>query len=64
MTKPLTYVETTIPSFYHEARTARTSRYAESGLAGGGTVRERYELVTSPAVLDELAGGIPEHSAI
>ena len=64
MTKPLTYVETTIPSFYHEARTAPdivvrrewTRRWWDGAC-------ERYELVTSPAVLDELAGGIPEHSA-
>lgn len=65
MTEPLTYVETTIPSFYHEAGTAPdivvrrewTRRWWDGA-------RERYELVTSAAVLDELAGGIPEHSAI
>ena len=65
MTEPLTYVETTIPSFYHEARTAPdivvrrewTRRWWDGA-------RERYELVTSPAVLDELAGGVPGHSAI
>ena len=28
-----------------------------------GQCTEHYELVTSPAVLDELAGGIPERSA-
>lgn len=65
MTKPRAYVETTIPSFYHEARTAPdivarrewTRRWWDGA-------RQRYELVTSPAVLDELAGGVPEHSAI
>jgi predicted nucleic acid-binding protein len=61
MTKPRVYVETTIPSFYHEVRTSPdivarrdwTRQWWETAL-------ERYELVTSPAVLDELAGGRPE----
>ena len=64
MTKPRVYIETTIPSFYHEDRTdpgivARrewTQQWWENA-------PEYYELVTSPAVLDELAGGIPERSA-
>jgi len=58
MTRPRVYVETTIPSFYHEARAepdivARrewTRRWWDAAAAG-------YELVTSVAVLDELAGG-------
>jgi predicted nucleic acid-binding protein len=64
MPKPRAYVETTIPSFYHETRTtpdivARRdwTRQWWSDAA------ERYELVTSPAVLNELAEGIPERSA-
>ena len=64
MAKPRVYVETTIPSFYHEERTAPdivarrewTRRWWDEA-------PERYELVTSPAVLDELTGGIPERSA-
>ena len=64
MAKPRVYVETTIPSFYHEERTAPaivarrewTQRWWDGAPA-------RYELFTSPAVLDELAGGIPERSA-
>lgn len=64
MATPRVYVETTIPSFYHEERTAPdivarrewTRRWWDGA-------RERYELVTSPAVLDELIGGIPERSA-
>ncbi len=64
MTKPSVYVETTIPSLYHEARTAPdivarrewTRRWWDGA-------PERYELVTSLAVLDELNGGIPERSA-
>ena len=61
MAKPRVYVETTVPSFYHEERTAPaivarrewTQRWWDSA-------PDRYELVTSPAVLDELTGGIPE----
>ncbi|HBL28314.1 MAG TPA: hypothetical protein DD490_15875 [Acidobacteria bacterium] len=63
--RPRVYVETTIPSFYHEVRTAPdivarrewTRQWWDeaSGL---------YELVTSPAVLDELAGGLPERGAL
>ena len=64
MPKPCAYVETTIPSFYHETRTAPDivarrdwTRQSWSNAA------ERYPLVTSPAVLNELAEGVPEHSA-
>jgi hypothetical protein len=63
MSKPRVYVETTIPSFYHEARTnpeivarrAWTREWWEHA-------DDRYELVTSPAVLHELAQGPPERS--
>lgn len=65
MSRPRVYVETTIPSFFHEARTSPdivarrdwTRQWWETAL-------ERYELVTSPAVLDELAGGLPERGAL
>ena len=64
MAKPRVYVETTVPSFYQEERTAPgivarrewTQRWWDGA-------PERYELVTSSAVLHELAGGIPERSA-
>jgi predicted nucleic acid-binding protein len=64
MAPPRVYVETTIPSFYVETRTAPdiiarrewTRRWWAS--ASG-----RYELVTSLAVLDELAAGTPKRSA-
>ncbi|MEA2560998.1 MAG: hypothetical protein QOH06_2502 [Acidobacteriota bacterium] len=64
MMKPRAYVETTIPSFYHEVRTtpdvvARrdwTRQWWNSAM-------ERYELVTSEPVLNELAGGLSERSA-
>src|SRR3954452_11190666 len=64
MDRPRVYVETTIPSFYHDARTtpdivvrrAWTRRWWEGAA-------DQYDLVTSPAVLDELAAGLPERSA-
>ena len=64
MPKPRVYVETTIPSFYHEDRTdpGMVARREWTQLWWEGAA-ERYELVTSPAVLDELAGGIPERGA-
>jgi len=61
---PRVYVETLIPSFYVEGRTApdvvarrewTRQRWADA--------HERYELLTSTAVLDELAGDVPERSA-
>lgn len=59
------YVETTIPSFYHEARTSpdivARRDWTREWWEGA---RDRYELVTSPAVLDELAGGLPERGAV
>ncbi len=64
MAKPRVYVETTIPSFYHEMRTAANmvARREWTRLWWRGAP-ERYHLVTSPAVLDERRGGPPEWSA-
>jgi hypothetical protein len=64
MFQPRVYVETTIPSFYHDTRPDPdivvrrdwTRQWWEAAVS-------RYELVTSLAVLDELAGGPPERSA-
>jgi hypothetical protein len=61
MAKPRVYVETTIPSFYHDVRSAPeivarrqwTRQWWDSAA-------DRFELVTSPAVLDELANGPAE----
>jgi hypothetical protein len=55
MIRPRVYIETSIPSFYFEIRTAPemvarrqwTRRWWDE-------TRERYEMVTSPAVLEEL----------
>lgn len=64
MTKPRVYVETTVPSFYHEVRTAPDiMARREWTRQWWDNATERYELVTSPAVLDELAGGLPERGA-
>ncbi len=64
MTRPRVYVETTIPSFYHEARTSPESAVRrEWTRQWWDGASDRYELVTSPAVLDELAGGRPELGA-
>ncbi len=64
MDKTRVYIETTIPSFYHERRTtpdivARrdwTRQWWDDAA-------EHHELVTSVAVLDELGNGPPEHRA-
>ena len=64
MSKPRVYVETTIPSFYHETRTGpdivARRRWTRQWWSGAP---ERYELVTSSPVLDELAGGPRERIA-
>lgn len=64
MSNPRAYVETTIPSFYHEERGApdivARREWTRRWWAGAPS---RYELVTSPAVLEELAEGRPERSA-
>ncbi len=63
MRQPIAYIETTIPSFYHEVRTspdivARPDwTHSWWGVAEG-----RYRLVTSEAVIQELEGGIQEHA--
>lgn len=61
--KPIVYVETTIPSFYHETRTdpdivARRD-WTRQWWDGAAV---RYELVTSIAVLDELTKGPADRS--
>ena len=64
MVKTTVYVETTIPSFYHEDRSepdivARREWTRRWWAVAPG----RHELVTSQAVLDELAEGRPQRSA-
>jgi predicted nucleic acid-binding protein len=63
MSRQRVYVESTIPSFYHETRTApdivARRDWTREWWNGAD---ERFELVTSPAVLDELAAGQTERS--
>jgi predicted nucleic acid-binding protein len=56
--KPRVYVETTVPSFYHEVRTAPdiVARRDWTRLWWSGAA-ERYELVTSLAVIEEVSQG-------
>jgi hypothetical protein len=56
------YVETTIPSFYHERRpTPDIVARRDWTRPWWNDMDERHELVTSLAVLDELGDGPPEH---
>lgn len=65
MQKPLVYVETSIPSFYHELRTTPDVVARREWTRQWWTeAPDRYELVTSPAVLNELSAGILERSAL
>jgi predicted nucleic acid-binding protein len=60
---PRVYVETTIPSFYHDARTAPAIKLRRAWTrAWWRKAQSQYELVTSEAVLDELAGGASDQS--
>lgn len=64
MAKSRAYVETTIPSFYYEVRTEPdVVARREWTRQWWSEATDRFELVTSVAVLDELAGGSPERSA-
>jgi hypothetical protein len=65
MEKSLTYIETTVPSFYHETRTAPDIvARREWTRQWWDRASELFDLVTSSAVLDELGGGsLPERNA-
>lgn len=64
MLKLRVYVETTIPSMYHEVRTAPDIVARREWTRQWWKVApELHDLVTSPAVLDELSEGVPERSA-
>jgi predicted nucleic acid-binding protein len=65
MQKPLVYVETSIPSFCHELRTTPDVVARREWTRQWWTeAPDRYELVTSPAILNELSAGILERSAL
>ena len=54
------YVETTIPSFYCDTRTAPAVRLRKEWTrVWWRSAKEQHELVTSEAVLEELSGGEP-----
>lgn len=56
--KPRVYIETTIPSFYHEVRTDPEALARKNWTQHWWDFkREEYRLSTSPAVVDELRDG-------
>jgi predicted nucleic acid-binding protein len=63
MIQPIAYIETTIPSFYHEVRTSPDIVARRDWTrTWWGIASARYRLVTSEAVIRELEGGIEEHA--
>lgn len=57
------YIETTIPSFYCDARTAPAVRLRKEWTRlWWRSAKQQHELVTSEAVLEELAAGEPGQS--
>src|SRR5438105_4261472 len=61
---PRVYVETTIPSFYHETRTSPVIvARREWTRQWWSDAPARYELVTSLAVVNELENGPPDRRA-
>lgn len=64
MPKPQVYVETSIPSFYHDPRTS-PDIVARREWTRQWWVKAavQYELVTSAPVVEELARGVPDLSA-
>lgn len=64
MKRARAYVETTIPSMYFDAREGAESVARRSWTRTWWEVAaDRYDLVTSAAVLDELSAGTPERAA-
>jgi hypothetical protein len=61
MVKPRVYVETTIPSFYHDIRNSPASIARRDWTRlWWEDAQECYELVTSFPVLEELSAGKPD----
>ncbi len=64
MLKARVYVETSIPSFYHEVRTTPdVVARREWTRLWWAEAPANYELVISPAVIGKLSLGMPERSA-
>lgn len=58
MPKPRVYVETTIPSFYYDFRDSpAVAQRREATRAWWADARDKYKLLTSARVLEELAAG-------
>lgn len=58
MPKPRVYVETTIPNFYYDFRASEAVATRREATRGWwATATERYELVTSSVVHNELSAG-------
>ncbi len=60
---PIVYIESTIPSLYHDVRSspAIVAR-REWTRRWWATAHDRFRLVTSEAVIEEITAGIPEHA--
>jgi hypothetical protein len=58
MQKPLAYIETTVPNFYHDVRRSASviSRRAWTR-EWWDSAADRYQLVTSAVVIEELSAG-------
>jgi PIN domain len=57
MEKPRVYIETTIPSAYFDERASPAMVARRDATRRWWAVSHRYEMLTSPAVLDELESG-------
>jgi hypothetical protein len=57
MDRPRIYIETTIPSAYFDERTAPAMVARREATRRWWAMAGKYELVTSPAVLEELGAG-------
>jgi len=63
MLQPIAYIETTIPSFYHDVRTSPAIVARRDWTRSWWDIAQgRYRQVTSEAVIQELEGGIQEHA--
>jgi hypothetical protein len=63
MANPTVYIETTIPSSYHDVRqTPEMIARRDWTRRWWSLAQDRYQLVTSTAVMEELERGIPGHA--
>lgn len=65
MTKKRAYIETTVPNFYYDFRGSQAvGSRREATRAWWPTAAERYDLVTSMVVVDELSAGTSHMTAL